>query len=851
MKSQLPIDALLPECAKNLEEHSTLILQASPGSGKTTRLPPFLLYSSVIKKDSQIWVLEPRRLAAKFAATRVAEEEQVRLGDLVGYHFRFEKQYCAQTRLLYLTEGMLMRRLVHNPYLLGVSMVVLDEFHERHLHTDLALSFLTHLQTTKRPDLKIVVMSATLETERLQQFLPEAPILRLEAPLFPVISHFLETEKSQKSLSVLVREVLEKEWTRNSYGDCLVFLPGMREIRACESELKSLSHSFKFLLLPLHGEIPKEEQEKAILPQSMRKVVLATNIAETSLTIPGITLVIDSGLQRTASYSWWTGVPMLATKKTSKASCIQRAGRAGRTAPGICWYLFTKHDFESRPNFAIPEIQKADLAQTVLELKALGVSSLLKFPWFEKPSPASLDSSQQLLFHLGALDSKEEEGQLTPLGKEMKEFSVHPRISRFLIACRERNCLEKGIHLATLLSEGKLQTLDALDSLNHPLDFHSLRLQKQLHDAFVYRPTAGQETSKNSPESSDALSLSLLEAFSDRVAMMKPNSQQNRTTDTLIEFVLASGGTATLMPGTQFSFNREAPYVIALEVQESKRAQRSFVNIHSLVSIKECWLYDLEPSPLSETEKIEWNKIKQKLTSFSQILLGQLILDSKERTIVDEDLAFEVLLKELFKVPLSALPSLSFQNWVLLFKIIFPQNEVERLLVRIQLFQTHQTLRPESPRLTTRELSVFLKFWLQKKRTLAEISDPQCLLAIENYFCRGEEYGLNKKLPCTLKLPNQKLATINYSFDRSPWVESRMQDFFGLTEAPALCDGKVPLTLHFLAPNYRAVQVTTDLQSFWNNHYPSIRKELSRNYPRHPWPENPRIPLPPSGRKKV
>jgi len=840
-KVPLPIDPLLPECEKALRHHPALILQASPGSGKTTRLPPYLLQSSLVAKKSQIWVLEPRRLAAKFASLRVAEEETSVIGDLIGYHFRFEKKYSDKTRLLYLTEGMLMRRIINNPNLEGVSIVILDEFHERHLHTDLSLSFLSFLQKTTRPDLKLVVMSATLEIDPLKVFLPEAPTVKLESPIFPVETHYLNQDQTQKPLSLLVKESIEKEFRKSSQGDCLVFLPGMKEIRNCESELELLSRKLNFSTFCLHGELAKEEQEKAIQPYLKRKVVLSTNLAETSLTIPGVNCVIDSGLQRTASYSWWTGVPSLATKPSSKASAIQRAGRAGRTGPGQCYRLFTKHDFETRAAFETPEIKRADLAQTVLELKALGIQQTLDFNWFDPPAPSSLESARQLLFSLGALDSATEPSRLTEIGKRMKGFSLHPRISRFLIECERNQCLDRGFHLAALISEGNLNSLDALDELNRPLDPQSRRIQQQMEANFE-----GYHSSKNS--TSEVLSRSLLTAFSDRVAQSK--SSQKRSPGQMgnsIEFVLASGGTASLKSGTDFVFNEKSPFVIALDVQEFKRGNFSSVALNSLVSIEESWLYDLSPCPLKETEIVIWDKDKQKLNSYSQILIGQLVIDSVERPIVNENLSFPILLKECLKMTPEKLNSLTLQDWVAVFKNLFPEGEMESLIVRCQLLNIHSKTGLE---VTSDNLTQFIKTWFSKKRGRDEIVIPECLNAFKTFMCQGHEHLLETKCPTHLTLPNKKKSEIHYAIDKAPWVESRMQDFFGLTQPPQICEGKVSLTIHLLAPNYRAVQVTSDLKSFWEKHYPAIRKELSRNYPKHSWPENPYVPLPPRPPKK-
>ncbi len=389
----LPIDPHLPLIAKKLQESGCLVLKASPGSGKTTRVAPFLLNS--LPPGKEILVLEPRRLAAKLAARRVAEERREKVGGVIGYQFRFENVSSKETRLRFLTEGMLMRRLIRDRTLDGVAIVILDEFHERHLHGDVALSYLRSLQASGRPDLKLVVMSATLDTEALLRYLGNCPLVEVEGRPFDVATHYRPSEN--KFLEISVRDAVKTAFQEWPEGDCLVFLPGMADIRRAESALSDLARINHWDLFPLHGELSKGEQDRALLPGRNRKIILATNVAETSLTIEGIRIVIDSGLHRQASYSWWSGVPSLRTRPISRASSIQRAGRAGRTASGTCYRLYSRADFDGRAPFETPEIQRADLCQTLLELKELGVQSLTQFPWFDPPPAGAMESAEATL----------------------------------------------------------------------------------------------------------------------------------------------------------------------------------------------------------------------------------------------------------------------------------------------------------------------------------------------------------------------------------------------------------------------------------------------------------------------
>lgn len=847
MKLSLPIDPLLPQALEAIEKGNTLIVQASPGSGKTTRIAPYLLRHSNLLSNSQVWVLQPRRLAAKFAAVRVAEEENEKVGDWVGYHFRFERNYSQNTRLLFLTEGMLMRRLLQNPTLSGVSLVILDEFHERHLHTDLSLSFLKTLQLTDRPDLKLIVMSATLELDSLKNFLPEAPILKLESPLYPIETYYLGASELSYPLSRRVKNKVESYFSQSPKGDCLVFLPGLREIREAESEISAISKKFNFNVFSLHGDFDKEDQEKALAPSPKRKLVLSTNLAETSLTIPGVNCVIDSGLQRTASYSWWTGIPLLSTKQNSKASAIQRAGRAGRTGPGFCYRLYSQHDFETKAPFDVPEIRKADLAQTVLELKALGIKILTHFHWFEPPSRDSLLSAHKLLYLLGALSSTEEQSQLTETGKKMAGFGAHPRISRFLLECTKYDCLDEGIKMAALISENKLDSLDAIEHLDRHLDLGTRRVMTHL-EGLIQKETNTTMTSTLSRE--EAIAISLLTAFTDRVAQAKAdNASQKSSTSACREFVLSSGGTATLRQGMLYPYRVQEPYVLALSLQEIDRGRSSIVHLNSLIPIKTDWLYELNPCPLEERENTQWNREKSRIESASQLTLGQLIIENTDRETSNEDLVFEIILRDVFKIDAKTIDQLTIQDWLSLFKIIFPSGEAETELAKIQLWQSYVNNNSEA--ITADSLSRFFRGWLRGKRTLREISSFEFLSSLRQYYCHENEFKLEQNCPTSFVFPNLRKANIHYVWDQNPWIESKIQDFFGLHDTPRICAGKVALTAHLLAPNFRAVQVTSDLKNFWKTHYPNIKKELSRNYPRHPWPENPYQPLPPRPSKKV
>ncbi|HYG68817.1 MAG TPA: helicase-related protein, partial [Anaeromyxobacteraceae bacterium] len=409
----LPIDPVLPEIVAALRGGRSLVVEAPPGAGKTTRVPR-ALHDAGLSRAGEIVVLEPRRLAARLAARRVAEELGERLGETVGYQVRFEEVAGPRTRIRFVTEGLLTRRFLSDPALSGVAAVVLDEFHERHLAGDLALALLRRLQATARPDLKVVAMSATLDAAPVAAFLG-APAVRSEGRRFDVGIEFLSPEEAARDerLEALVARAVRRVVREEPDGHVLVFLPGAAEIRRAREALAAFASDGGIELLPLHGDLPPDEQDRAVRPSARRKVILSTNVAETSVTIEGVVAVVDSGLARVASHSPWSGLPTLEVRKVSRASAAQRAGRAGRTRPGRAIRLYTRHDHDARPAFDLPEIQREDLSETLLAVAALDAREL---EWFEAPPPAALEAARTLLVRLGATDGS---GALTELGRRM------------------------------------------------------------------------------------------------------------------------------------------------------------------------------------------------------------------------------------------------------------------------------------------------------------------------------------------------------------------------------------------------------------------------------------------------
>lgn len=838
MKLQpLPIDSHLPKILSELQAHGNLILKAAPGSGKTTRVPPALLQST----PKEVLVLEPRRLAAKYSALRVAHELNEQIGQTVGYQFRYENVGGAATRLRFLTEGMLMRKLMSDPALKSVGVVVLDEFHERHIHSDLALNYLRTLQKGKRPDLRLLVMSATLDTDGLSQFLGNAPVLEVAHRPFPVTVHYQAS--ASKYLELQVRDALIGVLNASDDdGDILVFLPGKAEIRRTEEVLNDYfkGEPARPQVFLLHGELSREEQDLALKrldphrDGSKRKVILSTNVAETSLTIEGITTVIDSGLHRIATYSWWTGVPALKTKPISKASAIQRAGRAGRTQAGRCIRLYSQGDFESRPPFETPEIKRADLSQSLLEILAMNPGGTQDLLWYDAPAETALEASWTLLYRLGAITQSQSNTQLTELGKKMARIPAHPRISRFLIEAEKLGCLSQACTLAVLISEGQLESLDPMSAIARArLTELQKRSMSQWRDLLV-----NSNKISNGVPDPHALQKAILAGFPDRVSKKRKlasTSQREKSGST--EILLSSGGAASVEEAGHIL---ESELFVTLDVREvqSPGQNRAKLIIGCLSPIEMDWLVEMEPCLLEDRTLCTWDENRERVLSIAQTVYNDLVLEESIKPATASALSGGVLLRATLGLDPKKLSALSAYDWVQAFSHLGNTELIEETLARLELFKKY------FPNLINCDFSEILGIF-ERFVSLAELkaldwpneimmsigqigeNSPQILEKIDRY------------LPLTLALPSGRKAKIHYSLEKAPWVESRLQDFFGMRNAPTLMDGRLPLLLHLLAPNHRAIQVTTDLAGFWERGYQEQRHALSRRYPRHAWPENP------------
>ena len=875
----LPVDEILPVAVEALRGGRSLVVEAPPGAGKTTRVPAALLDAGVAG-GGEVLVLEPRRLAARMAARRVAEERGERLGETVGYQIRFEEVSSRATRLRFLTEGVLTRRLLADPQLRGVGCVVLDEFHERHLQADLALALLRRLQQGSRPDLRLVAMSATLDAAPVARYLDDCTVLRSEGRRFDVqVEHLARHD--ERPLEVQVGSAVRRLVSEGLDGHVLVFLPGAAAIRRAQHECARVAAENDLLILPLHGELPAAEQDAAVRPSERRKLILSTNVAETSVTIEGVAAVVDSGLARVAAHSPWSGLPLLKVARVSRASAVQRAGRAGRTREGRCLRLYTAQDFGARPPNETPEVRRLDLAESVLELRAAGVGDPREFGWFEAPQPEALEAAEDLLRRLGAIDGG---GGVTTLGRSMLRLPLHPRLARIVVEAESRGVAREACTVAALISErdiragrvsfaaggrkeparereaprargaarthGSSDLLELLDLFDEAeaQRFNAERLRaldlepnavravervgRQLRRILRVPGQKAEGVGGLSEEKETELLVSILAGYPDRVARRRAEGVRRDWAGERgapIELLLAGGGTAELAPE---SVVRGAEFVVAIDAEERgdgprtpSRAAKTVVRLASKVEPE--WLLDLFPEALAERTEARWNAQGERVELLRRLTYDQLAIEEWRAPRVEGP---EVT-RALAEAALAAGPH-AFAD----------PEESERFLARVE-FVARTFPEAGLPELNDEDLRRALTDLCEGRRSFAELREAArgggLVEALRRRLKPEQSRLLAQMAPERVALARGRQARVRYERGQTPSVASRLQDFFGMREGPRIAAGRVALVLQLLAPSQRPVQVTTDLAGFWSRHYPSVRRELGRRYPRHAWPEDP------------
>ncbi|MGL1137647.1 ATP-dependent helicase HrpB [Vibrio parahaemolyticus] len=805
--SQLPIEAVMPQLLTAVKHQHQVILKAAPGAGKSTYFPLQLIQNQVV--TGKVIMLEPRRLAARNIARYLAEQLGEQVGQRVGYRVRGETKVSASTQLEIVTEGVMTRMIQNDPELDGVDLLIFDEFHERSIHADTALALSLEVQEALRDDLKLVVMSATLDQEALQSLLPEACYIESEGRSFAVETRYAPLTANDH-LSTVMAKNIESLMNKES-GSLLAFLPGVAAIKQVQERFSHLPDDVE--VCPLYGQLSFTEQQKAISPaeKGKRKVVLATNIAETSLTIEGIRLVVDSGLERVARFDLKNGLTRLEQTRIAQSSAIQRAGRAGRIEEGICVRLYSESQLKQQPQVPQPEILHSDLASLVMELAFWGTTDIHELKWLDIPSAAALQQAKQLLFSLGLIT---EQGQLTAEGKQAHDLGVEPRAAAMLIKSQSHSDKMVNVALAAvaLIEEPERNVTNIAHSLHrwlsgsHPKQSLLLKraqsLAHKLDTTFSLREV-----------DEDALPLVLSLAFPDRIAQQRAN-QFGR-------FALANGHGAECRPDDMLG---GCEYLVAIDLM---RSHSNSSQIHLACELDVNILQTTFDSLFSTKEVVDWDEKKGRLVAEKQRKLGQLVIERVSLPNPGKEKMTQALLTYVRRQGLSSL------NWT---------PAAESLLERIRCAVDWL---PEQawPMFDEASLLDSLDEWLEPYMTsVASVKDLSKINLVEALNARlgwPLNQHLDEWLPEHYQLPTGTKKRIRYQHGHEPVLSVRMQEVFGESTSPTVALGRKRLVLELLSPAQRPLQVTSDLAAFWNGSYKDVQKEMKGRYPKHVWPDDP------------
>ena len=882
-KPDAPIDAILPDLVAALSVGRAAVLQAPPGAGKTTRVPLALLDSGWLG-GSKIVMLEPRRLAARAAATYMARLLGERVGETVGYRVRLDTRVGPRTRIEVVTEGILVRMLQDDPGLEGIGVVIFDEFHERSIHADLGLALALQTRAVLRSDLRLLVMSATLDGAPVAALLGGAPIVTSEGREFPVETRYVPRRAEQRieaQVAATVRNVLVRE-----SGDVLVFLPGAGEIRRVASMLEDSPLPDDVRVVPLHGTMPLEQQDVAIAasPAGRRKVVLATSIAETSLTIEGVRVVIDSGLMRVPRFSPATGMSRLETRRVSRASADQRRGRAGRTAPGIAYRLWSEHEAGHLVAHASPEILEADLAPVALALAEAGVASVDELAWLDPPPAAAYAQARELLEQLGALDAR---GSVTAHGRKMATLSMHPRLAHMLLAAPpDRAGL--ACDVAALLTERDVLRaeggpsdadlrlrIEALRDTNrdgigsiHGLSIDPDAMRRAREQARDWRRQLsvvgrGRDTARGTPSAPppsgsrddpgdapasrsrdeiESAGLLLALAYPDRVAQRRttdggsrggrraPTGQAGSSGSTPPARFLLRNGRGAVLPSPQTL--SAAPYIVVAELDDQRPEARIFLAAPvSLAELEEQFADDITRDDLIAFDPATRTVIARRRTTLGAIVLADAPLRDPDPAAMSA-----ILLAELQAAGAAELP------W---------SEQARRFRERIGFASLHE---PGLPDVSDAALTASMPEWLGPAvvglRRMDDVPRIDLAEALGRLMDWKQRAAVDEIAPTHITVPSGSRVPVDYSDPAAPVLAVRLQEMFGCRDTPRIARGQVPLTLHLLSPAHRPVQVTRDLANFWRTSYFDVRKDLRGRYPKHHWPEDPLVAEPTARAKR-
>lgn len=853
---RLPIDAVLPQVIEALRAVGTVVLRAPTGAGKTTRVPPAILDSGFVQRGA-IVVLQPRRLAARACARRMAWQRGGRLGDEVGYQVRFDRCMGPHTRIQVVTEGILLRMLQDDPFLESVAAVVFDEFHQRSLNSDLALAMVRRVRETVRSDLKLVVMSATLAPEPIARYLGDCPVVESHGRLHPVEISYVEDQETRPladRVAGAVGRILDR-----TPGDVLVFLPGVGEIRQTARHLEPLAAARNLAVMPLYGDLPAEKQDEVLLPADRRKIVLATNVAETSITIEGITGVVDTGLARALVYDPHVGMDRLQLTRIAQTSADQRAGRSGRTQPGVCLRLWPERTHRHRPLHEEPEVRRLDLAGPVLQLRTWGEADLELFPWFEPPPPESLQQAHSLLRNLDALDASD---SVTPLGTAIARLPIGPRLGRMLLEGYRLGHSQSVALAAALLSErdpfprseirdgglrrgparvssdsdilDRLAAMTAfeqsgrIDSPMGPINRSAARFILHVRDQLLremrqldqgtgtfcrnglkgasHKRCLSLDPGPDETSADEAVLRALLAAFPDRLARRSnPGSRFGRMV----------GGRGLRLADT--SAVRDAMLFLAVDVDRGT----SEALVWQASAVRREWL---PPGHLVLRTEVEFDPDSRRVIARRRVYWEDLPLEETPEAIPNTDAAACILAQAAAAAMDQVFPwdDPTTSDYV---------NRIRSLAYWI----------PELglPALDEPGLQSLLPTVCSGCRSFDELRRGPWLGAIQGLLTPEQRMAVERDAPERIEVPSGSRIKLQYEPGKPPVLAVRIQEIFGLMETPRIARGRVAVLLHLLAPNMRPQQVTDDLASFWKTTYHQVRKDLRRRYPKHSWPEDP------------
>jgi ATP-dependent helicase HrpB len=920
MADRLPIYEIEHEIIARLREDKRLILSAPTGSGKSTQVPQMLLKHGLLG-TGQVVVLQPRRLATRLLAARVASELGVKLGDEVGYQIRFENVTSARTKIRFVTEGVLLRQMIDDPQLRGVSAILFDEFHERHLYGDITLAQALDQQEKHRPDLMLAVMSATLNAGELERYLNEVrrsagvppagspsvslggqtgggtppepaaedgcatthplrcSVLASEGRTFPVEVEYLPHRVGANGPTVW--ELASEEFSRyvngGGEGDVLVFMPGGFEISQTIDAIRNSREAKGFIVLPLHGELQPRDQDAAVARYQQRKVVVATNVAETSITIDGVRLVIDSGLARIARYDSNRGINTLLIEKISQANADQRTGRAGRTAPGTCIRLWSRAEHDERVPHEMPEIRRLDLSEVVLTLKASGVEDLRAFRWLEKPDEISLTHAEELLEDLGALKavaqasspagsggvpaasssnagpggpSNPQAGtpalRITPIGRKMLAFPLHPRYARMLLAAQQYGCVYQACLVAALTQGRDLLIRNAGKDVEtaredllgekassdfwivmrawsfafnnqfrmdacRKLGIHAITAKQvgPLFDQFLrIAKDEGLDTKPNEVRDEN-LQKCILIGFSDRVA--------RRMDQGTLRCELVHGRRGVLARESKV---QSSPLFVVAEIREIEGRDREVNTILSLATAIEVeWLKELFPDDIKSEVHVQFDAQQKRVLAAELLRFRDLALAAKRIDPPPADAAARLLADEILAGRL-LLP-----NW---------DHHVEQWLARLNLL-CKECADLQLPAITEDDKKAIIEQLCHGAVSYKDIKEREVKPIVMSWLSQAQRELLDKHAPERLTLPNGRTPKVNYEPGRAPFISLRIQELYDVNQTPKIALGRLPVTVHILTPGMKPIQVTQDLANFWREHYPKIKSELARKYPKHFW----------------